>query len=369
MHHTGDAVKPTAELSSFGNSYMSPNTPGSGLSCVWGDHNQRLREILEDNRLPQIVKICEEDVVQSNGEGSEGFNFQQPLLLYKEVKLTRVFSRNVRRDPGPRGREREVGPYVVIPEHYPGFFKVLNTEGSDDMALTSLSTVARIMPASFLCLVKLKGFVAHHQRKDTLVYEKKEIPPGLLYVMNIHEDQVTYINSRKSEKRKLILSLRCTNRDRNVEILLPYDSTGQFYIVDLKKSSSRSCVNAGAFAHTISSIMQTFDKDSVTKVQLIYGDPPSQECQFTGVLRISHVTKEHTVIACTLNSVEPKILELSITPHPKFKLALQTADQHSDVVKRKCLAFMKTAYEKFRRDLKVRRDYEIEKRDLREDYD
>ena len=79
-----------------------------------------LREILVDNPLPQIVKICEEDVVQSNGDGADSFNFRQPLLLYKEVKPTRIFARNVTRGAGPRAREREVGPYIVIPSKYEG---------------------------------------------------------------------------------------------------------------------------------------------------------------------------------------------------------------------------------------------------------
>ena len=79
-----------------------------------------LPEILKEKQLPLVVEVSHEDVVAACRV--TGFSLHQPLLLFREVLIPKVFARNVvwEQTKGQRARFKEVGPYVVIPSDYTG---------------------------------------------------------------------------------------------------------------------------------------------------------------------------------------------------------------------------------------------------------
>ncbi|XP_041358778.1 uncharacterized protein LOC121375409 [Gigantopelta aegis] len=366
MQGCPQSVKVDVEVSSFGKGYSSPTNPGERVSCVWSEHVMSLSEILGEKRLPVIVEMSHDDVVPSCSV--TGFSLQQPMLLFREVLIPKVFARNVvcEQRKGQPASFKDVGPYVVVPVDYPGLFRLVEDSEPNDCSVTSVANIARIMPASFLSMTSVKGYVFLKRRNHTIVYEKKDIIPCFFQVHNIHEDYVTYVNSRKKEKRKLMLCLRCAVDGGEKEVLLPYETLGTFYVVDRRKGISKFNIDEDSCLHRITEFVPLLEKNDVTRVKLVTGDPPSQECHFTGLLRLCHVVQEHTVIACTVSSKAPTIFELSVRPHPQFRVAFNTADGQSERVLNDCLVFMKHSFLNFTREMKVRRDYEIEKKDLRE---
>ena len=247
-----------------------------------------------------------------------------------------------------------------------GLFRLVDDMEPGDCSVTSVANIARIMPATFLSMTTVKGYVFLKRQNHTNLYEKKDIIPCFFQVHNIHEDYVSYINSRKKEKRKLVLCLRCAVDGGEKEVLLPYETMGTFYVVDRRKGISKFNIDEDSCLHRITEFVPLLEKDEATRVKLVTGDPPSQDCEFTGLLRLSHVVHEHTVVACTIGTKTPNIFELSVRRHPQFRVALNTADSQSERLVGDCLASMKHSFLQFARQMKVRRDYEVEKKDLRE---
>ncbi|KAK6185846.1 hypothetical protein SNE40_007992 [Patella caerulea] len=335
---------------------------GREISFVWSDHAQTLAETLKDNRLPVVVKIVEDDVVKS--EPDMVIDFQRPLLLYREVKRRKLFTRHMVMDS--MNRSKEAGPYVVIPEEYRGLFLKMESLKERESDIISIATIARVMPATFLSLSVGRGFVPSKIRGDSIIYNKrKDIPTGLFYAMNVHEDYVTYINSRKSEKRRLMRCLRCITEDRKLEVLFPFNWSGDLYIVDLRRNHSKySESDPVTRLHRIPELLKILEPNQ--QVKLIHGDPPSLESKFSGILKFCHLTEEHTVIGCTLTSKEPRLFEISVPSGPLYTTALNTNDKHSDVTLQKCRDFMNNTITKFITEMKIRKDFGVEKRELRE---
>lgn len=224
------------------------------------------------------------------------------------------------------------------------------------------------MPASFFSATRVRGFVAQRQLAGgEIIYAKEDIPPGLFAVTAVLEDHVRYVNSRKAEKRRLMLCLQCATQDGKSILLFPFDLEGSFYVADLKKSAPRHAgIEPSSRVFRLPEVLGTVEAGSSRVWELVCGEPPVQECGFTGLLRLCSVAREHTVIGCTLNPADAKPFELSISPGPMFVTALDTSDQHSEAAVKKCLEFMTSASRKFTRDIKVRRDFSIEKKELRE---
>ncbi|XP_062574976.1 uncharacterized protein LOC134236849 [Saccostrea cucullata] len=323
---------------------------------VWEKQPKKLLEILKEDRLPVVVRLSTENVLSS--EKNSARDVHKPLLLYKEVKGRKIYGKNVTSVDVLTGAVcREDGPVVVIPEKYPGWFRLIDDL---DKPLTTVANVARIMPVRFLCCKPVSGFLniqkGSKSNPDGL-YEKLTINPGVYNVLNIHEDFVRYIDKKKTVKN-LMRCLKCSDNE-GTEFLLPFESTGFFYLIESRKTTSKR-LNAErcGYVYSIHSMMEAgLSKDVI--LSLMHGRPPATPCGFTSVLKICDIIKDHTIVASTLSST-PKLLELPIGPTPKFVKATNLDEVQNHPVFQKVQNYLAENADTYANEMKVRHNYNIQ---------
>lgn len=241
----------------------------------------------------------------------------------------------------------------------PGWFRILE---EDTVPILNVSTLARVMPKSFLSAKKVIGFtLLDPLNKDDIMYEKLEFPPGTFHVQSLYEDYVKYAVD-KSMKRKLLRCLVCVNED-GIDILLPFDVAGEFYIVQNRKTGAKNAktkADQNACAYTLRQLVAlgVFTKPLV--LRLLIGDHPNKPCGFTGVIKVFDIVTDRTVIAQTLDG-KRKLLELPVLPFPEFtpstngKDLLETGSLRSD------LQHMSGgAADRYSREIKVKTSFHLE---------
>lgn len=291
---------------------------GRTLPLLWSERSLSLVDILKEFPLPVIVKMNADDRSKQKRDAST--MLQQPLLLYKEVKGLKIVARNVSSLVAVKTSKdgvqfKEGGSEVVIPVDYPGWFRILE---EDTVPILSVANLARVMPVSFLSAKRVPGFTLLDplNRKD-IMYEKLEFPTGVFYLHSVFEDYVKYVGEKNSVKRKLLRCLVCVTED-GIDVLIPFDVNGEFYIVEHKNPKSKSAkADKNACAYTLKQLVSqgVFTKPLVLK--LLKGEPPNKPCGFTGVMKVFDIIKDWTVVAETLDG-KRKLLELPVLPFPEF---------------------------------------------------
>lgn len=236
-----------------------------------------------------------------------------------------------------------------------GWFRLADDE---DKPLTTIANIARIMPLKFLSSKMVSGFVyIREQGKSECLHHKVEIQPGVFYVKNIYEDFVRYTQGRVT-KRKLLRCLECY-LDDDTEVLLPFDSQGLFYLIEVKPSASRHInIDDVAFVYNIADMITAgLTKDVV--IQLVHGRPPKKQCGFTSKIKVCDLIKDKTIVACTLNK-EKRLLELPLSPHPLFvKAHNDTELLISNPVFSQAVLYMEMVADNYANEMKVRYNYAV----------
>ncbi|PVD23366.1 hypothetical protein C0Q70_16634 [Pomacea canaliculata] len=339
--------------------YRSPFAPDGHVHFVWSDHASPLPQILKDHSLPLVVKLPDDSVVRAQKDNS--LDFRQPLLLFREHQESRLYARSVSEE---EGTWMETGPFVVIPANYQGLFRPV---GQAAKPVTSVSTLARVMPLSFLSTTTCEGYLCVSPLESDTVYRKCPLPVGLYLVRDVLEDHISVHRSgRKNHKTKLVRCLRCMN-DHSTIVLFPLKTQGEFFVAGVEATSPRhASVDESSRVYHWPELFKPSVQSSPSTFILVYGKPPSQECNFTGVVNFKHVTAEHTVIGCTTADENPTLFELSVRGGSKFIVALNEDNVDVELSLNKCLKFAKQECDRYVSDIKVRRDYEIDNLEIRE---
>ena len=235
------------------------------------------------------------------------------------------------------------------------------------MPVNTISSLARVMPVSFLSTKKLPGFSMLNpetvKNPNDIMYEKLNYPAGLYYVHNIYEDYVKYKDNKHVTKRKLLRCLVCV-AEEGLEALFPFDVQGDFYIVEGKAVTPKSVVSdKNAYAYTLKQLvtMGAFTRPLV--LQVLIGDPPSKPCGFTGIVKVCDIIQERTVIASCLDGSR-KLMELPVLPYPQFVRALNGKDLLETGSLRPELMFMSGgAADKYAREIKFRQNIPMKQDD------
>lgn len=327
-----------------------------GPSIQWDNKPRTLQEILKETQLPLVVKLSTENMLSSSTKSSS--DVHKPLVLYKEVKGRKIYCKNVTSVDVLTGAVcREDGPVVVIPETYQGWFRLIDDL---DKPLTTVANVARIMPVRFLCCKPITGFLSIQQgnrNNPDGLFEKLTINPGVFNVVNIHEDFVRYTEKRKTIK-SLLRCLRCSDNE-GTEFLLPFESTGVFYLVESRKTTSKKLhAEKCGYVYSMHSMMEAgLAKDVI--LSLLHGKPPANPCGFTTVLKICDIIKDHTAVAATLSGTR-KLLELPIGPTPKFVKALNIEEIQGHPMYQEIERHLVDNADAYANEMKVRHNYNIQ---------
>ncbi|KAK9293561.1 hypothetical protein QLX08_011532 [Tetragonisca angustula] len=263
-----------------------------------------LREFLDRFSLPRVVRL----------EGTGG----RPVLLYKQqqrslrVTATLLIHR-YRHDV-------KVGPEIVIPEGYPGWFSVItgnNTTGSARVYRRVDSLVRAGVPA-FLLAAPLRAYILTHSKMENgnlrAHYTKTTIRAGeILRLIAVFQDTrkcstVSFgISGSSSEKDQYAQCLDPHGR----EVFAPLSARGEFYAI-----CQNGSIDTGSDA-VLYKVHHLAKRPLPLRVRLIAGPlPVPLPREYGGLMQLESSTRGPIVLGCIVPERpvhNPEMLELVVT--------------------------------------------------------
>ncbi|XP_043588473.1 uncharacterized protein LOC122570349 [Bombus pyrosoma] len=263
-----------------------------------------LREFLDRFSLPRVVRL----------EGTGG----RPVLLYKQqqrslrVSATLLIHR-YRHDV-------KVGPEIVIPEGYPGWFSVIsgnNTTGSARVYRRVDSLVRAGVPA-FLLAAPLRAYILTHSKMENgnlrAHYTKTTIRAGeILRLIAVFQDTrkcstVSFgISGSSSEKDQYAQCLDPHGR----EVFAPLSARGEFYAI-----CQNGSIDTGSDA-VLYKVHHLARRPLPLRVRLIAGPlPVPLPREYGGLMQLESSTRGPIVLGCIVPERpvhNPEMLELVVT--------------------------------------------------------
>ncbi|PNF39726.1 hypothetical protein B7P43_G05324 [Cryptotermes secundus] len=274
------------------------------------------RQFLDKYSLPRVVRV----VTPSGDNGNSDGDLEQrrlllgplaePLLLYRQYKSTKVQARSVQ----TAKLWKTVGPSLVIPDSYQGWFSLVTPKGQlmapcySDIQQLITAQVTRFLTKTQLTAYKLNDSkdAIHDSVRKRAQYTKTIVPAGnILKLLAVFEDVTGSRNSALSNKR-LSLPLigrshnntryaQCLN-NKNQMVFVPLSTTGQFFAVSLG--------GAGVEARhgPLYLLPQLLREHRLpVRVHLMAGPLPTPlPVGFTGTLLLEGYQEEDVILACTL---------------------------------------------------------------------
>ncbi|KAG7204555.1 hypothetical protein KM043_004979 [Ampulex compressa] len=262
-----------------------------------------LREFLDRFSLPRVVRL----------EGTGG----RPVLLYKQqqrslrVTATLLIHR-YRHDV-------KVGPEIVIPEGYPGWFSVIsgnNTMGSARVYRRVDSLVRAGVPA-FLLAAPLRAYTLTHSKMENgnlrAHYTKTTIRAGeILRLIAVFQDtrkctSVSFgISSSSSERDQYAQCLDPHGR----EVFAPLSARGEFYAI-----CQNGSIDTGSDA-VLYKVHHLAKRPLPLRVRLIAGPlPVPLPREYGGLMQLESSTRGPIVLGCIVPERpvhNPEMLELVV---------------------------------------------------------
>ncbi|XP_066943245.1 uncharacterized protein [Macrobrachium rosenbergii] len=240
-----------------------------------------------------------------------GLDLSRPLLLYNSYTSTKV--RGISLRPGRDSSLTPVGPAIVIPDSYTGWFAIVTSDGHTAPFFSTIEQVANSQVAFFLTRYDVAGYTSLHEAENgRKTYQKMVIHSGhVLKLLGIFED----LNAKKTNSggrgKDGMANIPCTKyaqclNYRNEVVYLPFSASGRFYTTAHKNSKNPSHVYL--MAHILKN-----HKLPIT-VRLVCGYMPRVPCSFTGVLRLEKAQKEAVILACTMtNEARATLFEIDVS--------------------------------------------------------
>ncbi|XP_043231276.1 uncharacterized protein LOC122386283 [Amphibalanus amphitrite] len=287
-----------------------------------------LREFLRSHALPALVRITTGE--QRSAELRTQVDLSRPVLLYRVYQSVKIHARSLMRSE--TGDLEEVGPAIVIPEGYRGWFSLLSEDGKTAPYYSSIEEVAAARLAVFLSRHDVPAYVMTDNGQGT-VYRKVMVGAGnVLRLMGVFRD----LNTPPSGTPALNYA-QCVNY-KNEVLFLPFTAEGRFYAAATRPTSSRDHV------FLMSQLMR--QQRTPMTLKLVCGFMPRMPCNFTGLLRLEEVRPERLVLGCTTESDGPGTLfeldaesalrvqpidQLDRRSSPAFTRALVMCERHGEL--------------------------------------
>ncbi|XP_069981992.1 GRB2-associated and regulator of MAPK protein 2 [Penaeus vannamei] len=238
-----------------------------------------------------------------------GLDLSRPLLLYQNYTSTKV--RGVSLRPGRDGALAPVGPAIVIPDSYTGWFAIVTSEGHTAPFFSSVEQVATSKVSFFLTRYDVPAYTNLKDESGRMTYQKTVVQSGhVLKLLGIFEDlnaRRTNSSGRGRDAGPVYVCdkyAQCLNY-RNEVVFLPFSASGRFYTTAHKTSKNPNHVYL--MAHILKN-----HKLPLT-VRLVCGYMPRVPCNFTGVLRLEEAEKEAVILACTMtNEARATLFEIDV---------------------------------------------------------
>lgn len=281
------------------------------------------RQFLDKYSLPRVVRVVTPngDGIKDCAESEEDAEqrrmllgpLAEPLLLYRQYKSTKVQARSLQNTKA----WRTIGPSLVIPDSYQGWFSLLSPKGQ--LVAQCYSTVQQLVAAQitrFLTKTELTAYklndnkeIIHDSVKKRLQYIKTSVQAGnVLKLLAVFEDVCSAQNSALSNKRlSLPLLGRSQNNSRyaqclnhkNQMVFVPLTTTGQFFSVSLGGRENSVLEARHAPLYQLAQLLR--DNRLPVRAHLVAGPLPSPlPIGFSGSLLLEGYQEEDVILACTL---------------------------------------------------------------------
>ncbi|KAL3289185.1 hypothetical protein HHI36_003621 [Cryptolaemus montrouzieri] len=271
-------------------------TPGqiTAAAARWTDEGYYLQEFVAKNNLPAIVKIIKGQYSSLGVPTLPSPGLQSIALLVSVGKRQKILAQAVKIKEGKR--LVSVGPRLVIPETYSGYFELLSEEGRAVRCIESVSELAR-RRAEGGCLVRetIRAVQARVDPQSGSVSTEgaRTIPAGELLV------PFGEISLPGSKGRYL----KCLD-PKGDTLLLGLEQRGKFSILAREDNISG--------VHTAKNLLS---KRLPLTVRLVHGTTPrglKSLNQFVPEIRLLSILEEEHIFAVPLQKEDQSIVALPL---------------------------------------------------------
>ncbi|XP_073993879.1 CABIT domain-containing protein serrano [Rhodnius prolixus] len=268
----------------------------------WSDEHSYLWQLVQKTSLPAIVKVVKGQYSVLGVPSLPSPGLQTTALLVSHGPRRAIIAQPVKIKEGRR--VVAVGPRIVIPESYPGYFELLSEEGRGMRAMESVSEVGRRKPEC-LCLVRqpIRALAARADNDGTI----HSAGPRL-----IHPGETIFPLGEVHLPPYKTTFLHCID-SRRENVLLGLDQRGRFSAVAKEESISG-----------VHSARNLLAKRMPLTVRLVHGPPPTGlrgQAQFVPELRLLAVKHEEALFALPLQKECNGVIPVPLGVPLKFQVA------------------------------------------------
>lgn len=278
-----------------------------GAAARWCDEGQYLRELVNKTALPTVVKVIKG---QYGGLGVPSLpspGLQTTAVVVSAGRRRKIIAQAIKLKDGRR--VVGVGPRLVIPDTYDGYFELLSEEGRAVRCIESVAELARRRPEGG-CLVReaVRVIVARCDSEGTVTADGARTLAAGETLMLAGE---ATLGGAKGKY------LRCLD-SRGDSILLGLDQRGRFSAIAKEDNISG--------VHTARNLLS---KRLPLTVRLVHGAPPrglKSSSHFVPDLRLLSAFEEEHVFALTLQKDSIGLIALPLAAPLKL-LCARNQDQ------------------------------------------
>nr|XP_018895986.1 PREDICTED: uncharacterized protein LOC109029797 [Bemisia tabaci]XP_018895987.1 PREDICTED: uncharacterized protein LOC109029797 [Bemisia tabaci] len=266
----------------------------------WADEGHYLKEFVAKQRLPAVVKIIKG---QYGGIGVPTLpspGLQSSILLVSLGRRKKIIAQSVKLKEGRR--IVPVGPRIVIPETYAGYFEILSEEGKSVRCIESVAELSRRrLEAGCLVREAVRGIVGRYEDDGSVSADGARI---------VQVGEVLFPEVETNLGNSKARYLRCVDSLGDI-LLLGLEQRGKFSA--LAKEDNISGV------HTAKNLL---NKRLPLTVRLAHGTPPrglKNANNFVPELRLLSTVEEEHIFALPLQKETGSIVVLPLAAPLKLQ--------------------------------------------------
>lgn len=147
----------------------------------WSEQAVPLPELLTSRQLPLVVRVASGRYLSAGAGGTSGGGVHNTLLLTCGGRRSRIVAQSVKFKNNCRAVP--VGPKLLLPDSFDGFFEILSEEGRSVRVIESVAELARRLPESCVAREPCKAYVSKSDEPAAITEKWRTIQPGETLVL------------------------------------------------------------------------------------------------------------------------------------------------------------------------------------------
>ncbi|ELU04711.1 hypothetical protein CAPTEDRAFT_198165 [Capitella teleta] len=290
---------------------MPALSPTSDL--LWGDlprlewqtESTTLKDFAQNFNSPHIVRL---EVNNLEDDLTLGVDPQKPLLAFSKRRRTRLYGENLAWDQR-KGMFVPKGSIIEIPKDYMGWFEVLSQK-KEEKPPEHYRLIADIAGSGAVVMLMCSltmGFIGQvSEGEPRLLTEEKIFPGEVLQIKGpiLKTWKMQPIEGRPEDPTLQVQTrfLWCLDR-RGRDIFIPYAHPGKFCAIAQSVTQEKNVV------YQVSTLAEL---NMPLVVRLVFGWPPYDLPDFTGLMRIGGYSRVESIVFSSLVPDKILIMELPL---------------------------------------------------------